>query len=135
MATIETQYLGELRCESTHVKTGSSLITDAPVDNCGKGSTFSPTDLLTTALLNCMITIMGIHANDNSLELRNVRATAIKKMGVNPRRVIEAEIEILLDGSNLIKSERAALESAALNCPVAKSLSPDLLQKVTFKYD
>ena len=135
MATIETQYLGELRCESTHVKTGSALITDAPVDNCGKGSTFSPTDLLTTALLNCMITIMGIHANENSLELRNVRATAIKKMGVNPRRVVEAEIEIVMDGSKLTENERAALESAALNCPVAKSLSSDLLQKVTFKYD
>lgn len=134
MATIETNYLGELRCESTHVKTGSSLLTDAPVDNCGKGSTFSPTDLLTTALLNCMMTIMGIYANDNSIELRNLKATAIKKMGVNPRRVVEAEIEISLDGANLQTHERAALESAALNCPVAKSLSAELLQTVTFKY-
>jgi putative redox protein len=134
MATIETKYLGELRCESTHVKTGSSLLTDAPVDNCGRGSTFSPTDLLTTALLNCMITIMGIHANDNSLVLNNLKATAVKKMGVNPRRVVEAEIEITLDGSNLNEHERAALESAALSCPVAKSLSADLLQTVTFNY-
>jgi putative redox protein len=134
MATIETFYLGELRCESEHVKTGSRLITDAPVDNCGKGSTFSPTDLLATALLNCMITVMGIHANEQDWPFKVLKSSAVKKMGINPRRVVEVEIEIRIDGSSLDSKMREELTLKGLNCPVAKSLSAELRQTVNIGY-
>lgn len=134
MTTVKTSYLGELRCESTHVKTESSLITDAPVDNCGKGSTFSPTDLLTTALLNCMITVMGIHANKQEWSFKVLEASAIKKMGINPRRVVEVEMVIEIDGSQLDSGMREELTQVGLNCPVAKSLSAELRQTVNINY-
>lgn len=134
MATIETSYLSELRCESTHMKTGSKLITDAPIDNCGKGSTFSPTDLLATALLNCMITVMGIHANKHNWPFKVHRSRAIKKMGINPRRVVEVELEIDVDGSELDAGMRGDLTQIGLNCPVAKSLSAELRQTVNINY-
>lgn len=134
MTTVKTSYLGELRCESTHVKTGSGLITDAPVDNCGKGSTFSPTDLLTTALLNCMITVMGIHANKQEWAFKVLEANAIKKMGINPRRVVEIEITIDIDGAHLNSGMREELAQIGLNCPVAKSLSAELRQNVNINY-
>ena len=134
MTTVKTSYLGELRCESTHVKTGSGLITDAPVDNCGKGSTFSPTDLLATALLNCMITVMGIHANKQEWPFKVREASAIKKMGINPRRVVEVVIGIEIDGSGLDSGMREELTQIGLNCPVAKSLSAELRQTVNIGY-
>lgn len=135
MATIETEYLGELRCSSIHVSSGGTLTTDAPVDNCGKGSTFSPTDLLATALINCMITVMGIHANENNIELVGLTGSAIKKMGIGPRRVAGINVEIKMSGKNLTSEMRGNLEQVALNCPVANSLSAELRQAVSFDYD
>jgi uncharacterized OsmC-like protein len=134
MATVDTSYLGELRCKSTHVKTGSSLITDAPVDNCGKGSTFSPTDLIATALLNCMITVMGIHANKQDWAFKVLDAKALKEMAINPRRVSGVEIKITIDGSGLNSEMRRELTQIGLNCPVAKSLSAELRQTVKIGY-
>ena len=134
MTRVETLYLGELTCESTHVKTGSSLVTDAPIDNCGKGSTFSPTDLLATALLNCMITVMDIHANKQEWPFKVLNSSAIKKMGVNPRRVIELEIEVKVDGTSLNSQIREELTQIALNCPVAKSLCAELRQSINIDY-
>jgi uncharacterized OsmC-like protein len=130
---MHVDYLGELRIEATHYS-GSKLITDAPVDNQGKGESFSPTDLLCTALATCMITIMGIRARKLNVPFEGVTADIRKFMGENPRRVIKAEIVINMPPDMESRPERAEIEDAGLHCPVALSLHPDLEQKITFLY-
>ncbi len=132
METIKTIYKGELRTSSLHLQSGKIIITDAPTDNLGKGEAFSPTDLLTTALATCMITIMGIQARKNNFILENVIARTTKIMVQNPRRVGEIQIDLDLAGNNFNEEQKQTLENAALNCPVAKSLHPDLKQTVRF---
>ena len=87
MDTATVEYLGELRIRATHVRSGDQFLTDAPLDNQGKGEAFSPTDLLATALANCMLTLMGIAANARGLELKHLRARVVKHMASGPRRV------------------------------------------------
>ncbi len=132
MHTSEVKYLGNLRTEATHMASKSKIITDAPVDNNGKGEAFSPTDLVATALAQCMITIMGIEANKLNIDMNNTQATIIKRMGIGPRRIVEIEIEITLPLSVMEYKEH--LEQAAYNCPVAKSLHTDIRQKISFRY-
>ena len=133
MATSIVYYSGELRTESTHIQSGQKLTTDAPNDNEGKGEAFSPTDLLATSLANCMLTIMGIVAQRKNIDIDSTRATVEKIMGQDPRRVIEIKIDFQFPGSYSNK-EKNLLEHAALNCPVANSLSKDLLQTIKFSY-
>src|ERR1700689_5423423 len=92
MATIETIYLGGLRTEASHVQSGTKIITDAPVDNQGKGEAFSPTDLLAASLASCMLTIMGIKARDNGINIDNTKCSITKIMAAGPRRVSEIVI-------------------------------------------
>lgn len=134
MATITTTYLSQLRIESKHVKSGNQVLTDAPTDNHGKGETFSPTDLLATALGTCMLTLMGIHGRKEGLVLDGATAETIKVMGTNPRRVSELEIELRIPGKSWTQEQREFLEEKGLACPVAMSLHPDLTQKVRFSY-
>lgn len=133
--TSEIQYLGDLRTKATHLQSKVSIITDAPVDNQGKGEAFSPTDLVATALASCMLTIMGIKARDMEINLEGINFTVNKIMGIEPRRITEIEIAISIPSSlNLSDKEKIILEKTALTCPVAKSLDSAIKQNVTFSY-
>jgi len=134
MATIETTYLGELRTEATHVFSGNKIITDAPIDNKGKGEAFSPTDLLAGSLGSCMLTVMGIAAREHDINIDGTSCSITKIMGTDPRRVTEVKVTFDFPANEYSEKHRAILERAAITCPVAKSLHPDLLQTVAFNY-
>lgn len=128
------EYSDNLRTLSTHLKSGQTIITDAPVDNNGKGEAFSPTDLLASSLVSCVMTILAISCNNSEAELVQMSAEVQKVMAANPRRVdvVWAKIKVELKGANQKEVER--LERAARACPVAKSLSPDLKQQIEFEW-
>ena len=128
------EYLGELRCEGKHVKSGETVLTDAPLDNNGKAEAFSPTDLLCTSLAACMVTIMGITAEKKEIQLGKISAGIIKVMASDPRRVIGIKIDFTLENFDYTDREKDILSNSALTCPVAKSLSADLKQTVVFNY-
>lgn len=125
------EYNGDLRTSATHLKSGQTIITDAPTDNNGKGEAFSPTDLLATALGACMLTVMGIKAKSLGFDLEDASAEVVKIMESNPRRVGEVGLKISLK-QNCDDKTKTVLEKVGLNCPVAQSLSVDLLQNVEF---
>ncbi len=134
MDTANLTYLGDLRTEATHVRSGRKVITDAPPDNQGKGEAFSPSDLLATSLASCMMTIMGIAARDKGIPLNGLNARVVKHMTPPPRQVARIEVHLELDGAGLGEREKAILENAAHTCPVARSLRGDLVQDVHFTY-
>ena len=129
---IESNYLGELRVSSTHIASNTKIITDAPIDNNGKGESFSPTDLVATALGTCMITVMGIYAEKNGILMPNVYSRTNKIMTSNPRKISKLKIEIIFEGNQLSEMEKQNLKNVALNCPVANSLHADLQQEIEF---
>ena len=133
MVHIEIAYRGELRCSATHGPSRTELITDAPVDNHGKGESFSPTDLVATALGTCMLTIMGIYAERHGIDLRGVKVTVTKEMTPPPRRIarLACVMELPLPSTH---PHRDALERAALTCPVHASLNPDVEKPVEFRW-
>ncbi|MBC7916031.1 MAG: OsmC family protein [Pyrinomonadaceae bacterium] len=133
MATTETIYLGELRTEITHIQSGNKLITDAPLDNNGKGEAFSPTDLLATSLGSCMLTIMGMAARAHHIKIDGTTCSITKIMAANPRRVSEIHAEVNFP-SSFSNKEKEVLEHAALNCPVFYSLHPDIKKVIKFTY-
>lgn len=132
--TSTSQYLGELRIESTHQKSGTIIQTDAPVDNNGKGTRFSPTDLVANAYLNCMITIIGIYCDKHGLKFEHCEGKVEKIMESNPRRIGALNIELNLSGNGWNDDEKKRIEAAGRACPVAKSVSPDILINIEFKY-
>ena len=132
--SIENKYVGELRTESTHLKSSNVIITDAPTDNNGKGNAFSPTDLVASALCSCMTTVMGICANKNQFDLPNSTAHITKVMSSHPRRISKIIIEINFDSNNLSEQNIEKLIAVAKCCPVAQSLSSDLIQEVRFNF-
>jgi len=134
MATAKIIYQGNLRTSATHVKSGTQVITDAPVDNRGKGESFSPTDLVATALGSCMLTIMGIRANDNGIELGNIEMDITKIMGSAPRKIDEIIVDINFIGGNYSEEEKTLLENAAKTCPVALSISESTKQTVSLNF-
>lgn len=134
MATIETVYEGGLRTRAKHLASGIEIITDAPVDNQGKGEAFSPTDLLSASLGSCMLTIMGIAANTHGINMDQTRIRITKIMAANPRRVAEVQIEFDMLANDYSDKEKTILEHAARTCPVALSLHPDLVQSITFNW-
>lgn len=133
MITSTVKYPGELRTEATHVKSGNTLITDAPTDNHGKGEAFSPTDLVATALASCMISVMGIVSlKEGITKTDGATAEVTKVMYAEPRRIGEIHVTITFPKSNFSDKEKKMYEHAAFTCPVAKSLHPDLKQVITF---
>ncbi|HRH38193.1 MAG TPA: OsmC family protein [Flavobacteriales bacterium] len=126
--------MGELRTEVTHVRSGQRFVTDAPVDNKGRGEAISPTDMLATSLATCMITTMDIVARDKGITLRDLSARVVKHMASGPRRVQRVEVHLEMDGSTLGHEERLLMEQTAHGCPVTLSLHPDLVQEVHFTY-
>jgi len=131
--TASVKYLGELRAEATHLKSGRTILTDAPTDNNGKGEAFSPTDLVATALANCMITVMGIRARKEGFDLEGTSAEVTKIMASSPRRIAEVGVLIKLK-DNCSNDMKKVLEEIGLNCPVAKSLHPNLKQNISFEW-
>lgn len=134
MKTSKIVYNGSLRTEATHLRSGRTLITDAPVDNNGKGEAFSPTDLLATSLGCCMVTIMAMVADKNNINIDGTSIEITKVMAANPRRVSEIIVEFTMNGNQYTDKEKELLENAAHTCPVALSLSADLKQTVIFNY-
>lgn len=129
-------YEGALRCTATHGPSGNTLVTDAPVDNGGKGAAFSPTDLVGTALGACMLTIMGLLAERTGLALQGTRIHVVKEMTAVPvRRIQKLLVTVTLpSGLNLSPVDRKKLEAAAHTCPVKQSLHPDIEVTVSFVY-
>ena len=127
------EYKGELRTEAVHIKSGKTIITDAPIDNQGKGEAFSPTDLVATALGSCMITIMGIVAEREGIILDGTTAEVEKVMATSPRRIGEVKIKIKFI-QKLNRDQIDKLERAAKTCPVSGSLSENLKETVEFIY-
>nr|WP_319271100.1 OsmC family protein [uncultured Draconibacterium sp.] len=134
MTTIKTIYLGELRTENEHLQSGNIVITDAPTDNRGKGEYFSPTDLLATALGSCIMTIMGIKARDNGIDIEGTQVDVTKIMASDPRRVSEVVVEFTFPAKNYTDEEKRLVESVAGVSPVPLSLHPDLIQTIKFNW-
>ncbi len=122
--------MGDLRTNLVHVRSGQQVTTDAPIDNQGKGGAFSPTDLLATSLAACMITTMGIVARDKGIPVVGLKARVVKHMASDPRRVARVEVHLEMSGDGLDERQRSIMENTALTCPVAKSLSRELVQEV-----
>ncbi len=125
------KYLGNLRTECLHLKSGNTFITDAPVDNNGKGEAFSPTDTVATALASCMLTVMGIKAADLGVDLSGSEAEVEKIMASGPRRISEIRIQLVLP-EEINDKNRKILEHTARTCPVLYSLHADIVKKIEF---
>lgn len=134
MVTVKTIYLGDLRTENEHLQSGNKIITDAPTDNQGKGEAFSPTDLLATALGNCIMTIMGIKARDNGIDIQGTEIEITKIMASNPRRVAEVIVEFTFPKKGYTEEEKKLVEGVAGISPVPLSLHPDLKQTIKFNW-
>ncbi len=132
--TSELEYIGDLQLRATHSKSGQSFITDAPVDNNGKGSAFSPTDLMATSLGLCMITIMGIAANTHGFNIDGTKARVTKIMASDPRRVSEVIVELDFLANNYTDKVKKIIRQCAKTCTVSQSLSADLKQTVIFNF-
>ena len=131
--TSKVTYLGDLRTQSIHVQSGSEIISDAPLDNNGKGEAFSPTDTVANALASCMMTIMGIKARDLEVDFINSTAEVTKIMNAEPRRIGAIEIVFEMQGVESEK-KRTILERAAMTCPVFLSLSSEIEKRITFNW-
>jgi len=125
------KYEGNLRCTATHIPSGKKLITDAPIDNHGRGESFSPTDLLATSLLTCIMTIIGIKAGKKDLQIDGMHGSVEKFMTSNPRMVGRLEIRITLP-NNLENREREWLITEGCNCPVCHSVSKSMEIDIKF---
>ena len=128
-------YLGDLRTECTHIRSGQVFITDAPIDNNGKGDAFSPTDLAATSLGACMVTIMGIAAKNHDINIDGTKLEITKLMASDPRRVSGVDVKLIMPPISYSNKERKILEAAGRTCPVALSLHPDLVQNIVFVWE
>jgi putative redox protein len=134
MVRIEVVYQGGLRCQATHGPSGQNLLTDAPLDNHGKGESFSPTDLVAAALATCIPTIMGIYAEREGISLDGLRIRVDKIMSAAPpRRIARCELSITMP-AGLSAKQRRALECCVQDCPVRRSMHPDVELPVSFRY-
>lgn len=134
MHNFELIYAGDLRCLLTHLASKTEICTDAPVDNHGKGQSFSPSDLVACALVACMQTLMGIKAREKSWNLEGTKVNITKLMDSNPRRIKAIRAEFTMPKLGLSAEERAILERVAMTCPVAQSLHPDIHKDIVFHW-
>ncbi|MEE2801413.1 MAG: OsmC family protein [Bacteroidota bacterium] len=132
--TSRVEYLGDLRCKSVHIKSDNSFVTDAPTDNNGKGEAFSPTDTVATALASCMLTVMGIKANDLNQDISGSCAHVLKTMASEPRRISKIEVSLEMKG-NCDKRTQVILERIGNTCPVLNSLHPDIEKVIKFNWE
>ena len=135
MTQIRVIYQGGLRTEAEHLKSGNKIITDAPPDNNGKGEAFSPSDLVCSALGSCMITIMGIVAEREAINIEGMQAEVVKIMASNPRKIQEIQVNLHMPSDlQLTEKQKEVLKRAALTCPVALSINTDIKQVVNFDW-
>lgn len=134
MPTIKSSYEGNLRTKMVHLQSGNEVITDAPLDNNGKGEAFSPTDLVAAALGSCMVTIMGIVANREGVDIQGLTWEITKIMKADPRKIAEVEVTFHWENPQGSPSFHQKLKNAARTCPVALSLHPDIKQTVIFNF-
>lgn len=134
MPTIKSSYLGNLRTQLEHLQSGNTIITDAPTDNNGRGEAFSPTDLVAGALASCMVTIMGIVANREGIDLSGLSWEVTKIMQASPRKI--EEIIVDFDWNKPVEDQVfiQKLKNAAKTCPVALSLDPVIKQTINFNF-
>ncbi|WP_420385450.1 OsmC family protein [Roseivirga sp.] len=134
MKTVETKYEGGLRTSSVHLKSNNTFQTDAPLDNNGKGETFSPTDTVAAALGACMMTVMAIAGEKEGLDMSGMHLATQKVMAANPRRIAALKVDFYWDNCPLNDSQRDWIKDIGINCPVALSLSADLRQEINFHF-
>ena len=134
MANMKAKYLGNLRCECTHIASGTTIVTDAPVDNHGKGEAFSPTDLCATALATCCMTIMGIYAQKHDMDVTGTEMSITKVMSANPRRIGKIQIVFDMPDREYTEKQKASIEHCARSCPMHLSLHPDTEQEFVFNW-
>lgn len=133
MPTSKVTYLGDLRTSSTHLQSGSEIITDAPTDNNGKGEAFSPTDMVANSLASCMFTVMGIKARDLGVDFSGSTAEVTKVMAAEPRRISEIHVTFNMNVTADEKT-KTILERTANTCPVHHSLHPDIKKVIVFNW-
>ena len=133
METSKVTYLGDLRTSSIHIASGSEIISDAPIDNNGKGEAFSPTDTVANALASCMFTVMGIKARDLDVDFSKSTAEVTKVMGTEPRRITEIHVTFNMN-IPVSDKNKTILEKTAMTCPVFNSLHPDIKKVVVFNW-
>lgn len=134
MITSKVEYLGDLRTKCTHLKSGTEIITDAPVDNKGKGEAFSPTDLVATAYASCMITIIGIYCNEHGIKFEKANGTVQKIMESNPRRIGKIIIALDFRGNDWDEKTAEKAIRAGKACPVAKTLGDHVEVEYSYEY-
>lgn len=134
MNTAKVLYLGDLRTQATHLRSGEWITTDAPIDNQGKGEYFSPTDLVASALGSCMLTVMGIAARTHGIDMDGTYADILKVMADQPRRISEIHVGIFFPDKAFTSKQKSILEHAARTCPVGRSLSEQLKEILTFHW-
>lgn len=134
MADMKAKYLGGLRVECTHIASGTTIITDAPVDNHGKGEAFSPTDLCSTALATFCMTIMGIYAQQHDVDITGTEISITKIMSANPRRIGKIQVIFDMPDREYTDKQKASLERCAHTCPVHLSLHPETEQEFVFNW-
>ena len=133
--TATIRYEGNLRCNATHLQSGTQVETDAPTDNRGKGERFSPTDLVCTALATCMATTMAIKATDMNIELKGLTVEVKKNMASEPRRISKIDVKVSFPSSlTLEEKDKTILQRTGDNCPVVKSLHPDIILNIEYLY-
>jgi uncharacterized OsmC-like protein len=131
--TSKVTYLGDLRTSSIHIQSGNEIISDAPLDNKGKGESFSPTDTVANALASCMMTVMGIKAPDLDIDMTGAKASVTKIMNTEPRRI--GVIEILFEMNIAVdQKNKTILERTAMTCPVFLSLNTEIEKRITFNW-
>ncbi len=134
MITSKIIYEGNLRTRLLHIRSQQQIVTDAPVDNMGKGEAFSPTDLMATSLGSCMLTIMGIAAQTHHFSMDGTSVEITKIMADNPRRISEIVVEITFPANDYSEKIKKILRNASKTCPVALSLHPDIKQNVILHF-
>ena len=127
-------YQGDLRCKATHLQSGTEIETDAPTDNQGKGEKFSPTDALCVSLATCIITTLAIKARSINLELKDTKMEVTKHMLKDPRRVGQIDVAIFFPKLEVSEEQKLTLQETGNNCPVAKSLHPDLIMNIQYNW-
>jgi putative redox protein len=135
METVRTLYEGDLRTQAIHVRSGSIVKTDAPVDNKGKGEFFSPTDMIAAALGSCIFTIMGIAAREHEFSIDGTSCKITKIMSDNPRKIGEIKIDFDFTGADYNEKQKKILQYCVRNCPVARSLHESVIQNVTLLFN
>ncbi len=133
MATITSEYLGDLKISITHVDSGTTIITDPPVDNGGQGRSFSPTDLCATALATCTMGLVAQYAESKGLSVKGTKMDIVKKMAQNPRKIARIETTFTMPaGTNFSDEDKRIIEESAHSCPMHNSLHPDVEKVAKF---